>query len=681
MDDAQVASAATTARKTVALALLGGGVLAALLVLALHRQRRALYRRQAALAAIVGGAQDAIIGSTLDGLVSSWNPAAQRLFGYRAEEAIGQPLAELVVPQALAEEDRSLRQRALAGEMLPPLECQRRRRDGSLLPVVLTVAPVATASGIIGLADTVRAPAAQPLPDTPAEDSRAALERLVQARTEQVRRAAGLSRAALAGAGHGVLATDLEGLITLCNPAAERLLGYAAEELVGQHTPLLWLDPRQLAQRAERFARELQQTLAPGFETLIAKTRRNLPNQHRWTLIRKDGSAQVALLTVTALHEEQGASQGLVVVAVEVPPTQPEPRAAALAVGPGAPRPAGVHARSRELSGLRLLLVEDNPTNRQVAHALLASAGAEVEVACDGEAGVAALASAQTPFDAVLMDIQLPGMDGYAACHEMRRRYASEQLPIIAMTANAMPADRAAALEAGMNEHIGKPFELATLVAVIRGLTGRGPRQAPAPVTGVAEPRPVLDSVTALRRFEGNQAIYRQALAQFIAQLAELPEALEEERARLRARLHNLKGLAATLGADAFAAVAGEAVQLLAGDCTPERWAEQGAALQSAGRDAAGAAGLLLAEVPDEVEARTPGPGMSEDSLHDELLALWQLLATHNMGALFAYDRLSKHYQGAASRPLAQLGEAIERLDFAAAMVQCQALLANREEE
>ncbi|MBS7689944.1 response regulator [Pseudomonas lalucatii] len=240
----------------------------------------------------------------------------------------------------------------------------------------------------------------------------------------------------------------------------------------------------------------------------------------------------MALLTVTALHDEQGAIQGFVVVAVEVPPPQPEPRAAALAVGPGAPRPAGVHARSRELSGLRLLLVEDNPTNRQVAHALLASAGAEVEVACDGEAGVAALASAQTPFDAVLMDIQLPGMDGYAACHEMRRRYASEQLPIIAMTANAMPADRAAALEAGMNEHIGKPFELATLVAVIRGLTGRGPRQAPAPVTGVAEPRPVLDSVTALRRFEGNQAIYRQALAQFIAQLAELPAALEEERAR-----------------------------------------------------------------------------------------------------------------------------------------------------
>ncbi|MBS7724905.1 PAS domain-containing protein [Pseudomonas lalucatii] len=66
-----------------------------------------------------------MIGSTLDGLVSSWNPAAQRLFGYRAEEAIGQPLAELVVPQALAEEDRSLRQRALAGKC-----CRRSSASG-----------------------------------------------------------------------------------------------------------------------------------------------------------------------------------------------------------------------------------------------------------------------------------------------------------------------------------------------------------------------------------------------------------------------------------------------------------------------------------------------------------------------------------------------------------------------
>ncbi|WP_229218610.1 response regulator [Rugamonas brunnea] len=121
----------------------------------------------------------------------------------------------------------------------------------------------------------------------------------------------------------------------------------------------------------------------------------------------------------------------------------------------------------RRLAGLRLLLVEDNPTNQQVASELLGNDGADVEVAGCGQAAIdTLLRSGQRP-DLILMDIQMPDMDGYEATRQIRTRLGELAPPIVAMTANAMPADRAAALDAGMVDHIGKPFDLAQLIAVI----------------------------------------------------------------------------------------------------------------------------------------------------------------------------------------------------------------------
>jgi CheY-like chemotaxis protein/two-component sensor histidine kinase len=127
----------------------------------------------------------------------------------------------------------------------------------------------------------------------------------------------------------------------------------------------------------------------------------------------------------------------------------------------------------RRLDSLRLLVVEDNLINQQVAEELLAAEGALVALAANGRLGVEAVAAAGTPFDAVLMDIQMPVMDGYAATREIREVLGLKTLPIIAMTANALESDRQDCLAAGMNEHVGKPFDVAQLVAVIRRLTGR----------------------------------------------------------------------------------------------------------------------------------------------------------------------------------------------------------------
>ncbi len=137
---------------------------------------------------------------------------------------------------------------------------------------------------------------------------------------------------------------------------------------------------------------------------------------------------------------------------------------------PAAPQKVG---KPKRLTGLRLLVVEDNKINQMVAKGLLVQEGAEVTLADDGQQGVDAVASAQPQFDAVLMDVQMPVMDGYAATQAIRQKLDLGALPIIAMTANAMASDRMACLAAGMNDHVGKPFELDHLVATLLGLLGR----------------------------------------------------------------------------------------------------------------------------------------------------------------------------------------------------------------
>jgi CheY-like chemotaxis protein len=129
-----------------------------------------------------------------------------------------------------------------------------------------------------------------------------------------------------------------------------------------------------------------------------------------------------------------------------------------------------VPERAKRLEGLRLLVVEDNKINQMVAKGLLSKEGADITMADNGELGVAAVAGAVVPFDAVLMDVQMPVMDGYTATRKIREELALTALPIIAMTANAMASDREACLQAGMDDHVGKPFNLDQLVATLQRL-------------------------------------------------------------------------------------------------------------------------------------------------------------------------------------------------------------------
>jgi PAS domain S-box-containing protein len=131
------------------------------------------------------------------------------------------------------------------------------------------------------------------------------------------------------------------------------------------------------------------------------------------------------------------------------------------------PVKAQAPVKPKRLLGMRILVVEDNKINQMVAKGVLSAEGADITLADDGELGVAAASTTQPPFDAVLMDVQMPVMDGYTATRTLRAMPGFEDLPIIAMTANAMASDRAACLAAGMNDHVGKPFELDHLVATL----------------------------------------------------------------------------------------------------------------------------------------------------------------------------------------------------------------------
>jgi two-component system, sensor histidine kinase and response regulator len=216
---------------------------------------------------------------------------------------------------------------------------------------------------------------------------------------------------------------------------------------------------------------------------------------------------------------------------------------AACSATPG-DRPPGVDAQS--LAGLRVLLVEDHPINQEIALRLLSSRGAQVDVAGNGQEGLERLqARGPEAYDLVLMDLQMPVLDGLSATRRLRELPGFESLPVLAMTAHALAEERAQCTAAGMQGHIAKPLDVARLV---RELQRYRPRSAPTP------PAPVLDLAAGLKQFDGQATLYRRTLQGFADQYAAGLGAwsgwlAQGEWAELRRAAHTLQGLAATLGA------------------------------------------------------------------------------------------------------------------------------------
>ena len=134
----------------------------------------------------------------------------------------------------------------------------------------------------------------------------------VQAREHDLRQLALFQHALLDSAAYGIISTDPDGLITSYNPAAERLLGYTAAEVVGKQTPELWHDKEEMARRAQQLSETFGEAVEPGFAVFRVRALHDLPDESEWTFIRKDGTRVPVLLSVTALRDESGQLVGLV---------------------------------------------------------------------------------------------------------------------------------------------------------------------------------------------------------------------------------------------------------------------------------------------------------------------------------------------------------------------------------
>jgi CheY-like chemotaxis protein len=218
---------------------------------------------------------------------------------------------------------------------------------------------------------------------------------------------------------------------------------------------------------------------------------------------------------------------------------------------------------ARQLLGMRILVVEDNLINQQVADELLSAAGAIVSLAANGQIGVDSVAAAAPQFDVVLMDLQMPVLDGYGATRVIREDLGLTHLPIIAMTANAMSSDREACLAAGMNEHIGKPFDMAKLVSLLIRTTGfqlevaQDLHATDGVLPDIPEVRG-LDLHRALGRMSGMRSLYLRTARDFVKIIDRIIPELRQcfatgDKPQVIMRLHTLKGNAGTLGATELA--------------------------------------------------------------------------------------------------------------------------------
>jgi two-component system sensor histidine kinase/response regulator len=227
------------------------------------------------------------------------------------------------------------------------------------------------------------------------------------------------------------------------------------------------------------------------------------------------------------------------------------------------PTPAITRPEIDTLAGVRVLLVEDNILNQEVARRFLHKVGVKVQIAENGALALAALDEAA--FDLVLMDCQMPVMDGYEATRRIRADGRFATLPILAMTANALVGDRERSLEAGMNDHLTKPLKPALLYQTMAHWLGHGsqPPVSPTQPPAAGEPPALqrLDAAKAMANLGEDAELYAQVLAVFLDdapnQLVSLDAALAIGDYQTASRAaHSLKGTSATLGADRLSAQA-----------------------------------------------------------------------------------------------------------------------------
>ncbi|WP_435609369.1 response regulator [Pseudomonas knackmussii] len=326
------------------------------------------------------------------------------------------------------------------------------------------------------------------------------------------------------------------------------------------------------------------------------------------------------------------------------------------------------------VSGSRVLLVEDNELNQELALELLGEAGMQVVLANNGQEALDRLA-VDHAFDCILMDCQMPVLDGYAATRAIRQVSELAELPVIAMTANTLVGDRDEALRAGMNDHIGKPIDPPAMFLTLARWIGTARHQASAPAAPVATPAdsdlalPGIDTRAGLATCNGREALYRRLLRRFHGGHGEFAECFraaagqaDDPSAQARV-VHSLRGAAGNIGARTLAQAALE-LETACREGGPANGLLK-AVLAELGTVQAGLA-AYLAEAPGETSA----PVAADSEQAAVMLAkLRNLLLRSDTSAEDLVARLCEIYAGRPQAPhLRQVALAIEAFDYELAL-------------
>ena len=335
---------------------------------------------------------------------------------------------------------------------------------------------------------------------------------------------------------------------------------------------------------------------------------------------------------------------------------------------------------ARELLGARVLLVEDNEINQQIALELMKGAGINASLARNGREAYEILERAEARFDLVLMDIQMPEIDGYEATRRIRSQTWGSEIPIIAMTAHALVEEREKAMQAGMNDHISKPIDpdamFATMQKYYRHVGSSVTAGAKAAATPLAHESSLpsidgIDVTAGLARVAGNRRLYIDLLRRFASGQAgvarEIAKALEGNDRELAERLaHTLKGMAGNLGVSSVQTIAAKIEQQFRDGHSPEK-NENLAFLESA-----------IGSTIERIQIAFPGGAPPEDSesrnenLEATLSALQRLSALieeNDSEALDLFESMRRSLEVASPREgVAKLRERLQAYDFKTAL-------------
>jgi PAS domain S-box-containing protein len=332
--------------------------------------------------------------------------------------------------------------------------------------------------------------------------------------------------------------------------------------------------------------------------------------------------------------------------------------------------------RYQSLKGLHLLVAEDHPINRQIAREILEAVGIQVETANNGREAVTFMHDHGEDIDLILMDIQMPIMDGYEATREIRQRYSRNRLPIIAMTAHALNEERERCLSSGMNEHLPKPIVVEKLYELLARLTDRMPETTSTDeptrdaVDDLPEQLPGINQKTALTRVNGNKRLLGQLIRLFAQEhqgiASEVRQLMADNDPASAARLvHGLKGVAGNLAADRLHIAATNLESAL--KKKELKAAEALLPLFEAALAEICATAALLAEPSKSSSGSGNGSPAEILALLGELQHLLEL---HSLDVATPLNRLQNLLPAEDDRPLlAALIDATERLDYQQALL------------